>query len=210
MQHFAKCIRRPLSTFGIQNRSSLNLTIIIQFLINVNTYSTDIKVKISISFPFPTRRKIVRLIKDPSIEFTLVRVNNPRRQSRRSSGSPSFAAVFLREDFWKAGFFVGLSWISNPRTRSSFHAERALSAPPFSSPPPSFLERAALPRPRWIGNFQTVIAYLKGVDKYFRERNRFLRPGLRGERNTRYYFSLSLSPSRFLVFAHWFNQWYFQ
>lgn len=52
--------------------------------------------------------------------------------------------------------------------------------PRLSSPPRSFLEQALL-LTRSIGNFQTVIAYLKGADKYFRERNRwnFLRPGER-------------------------------
>lgn len=63
--------------------------------------------------------------------------------------------------------------------------------PRLSSPPRSFLEQALL-LTRSIGNFQTVIAYLKGADKYFRERNRwnFLRPG---ERSRDIIFSLSLS-----------------
>lgn len=68
------------------------------------------------------RRKIARLIKDPSIEFSLC------QQSEETIQEVLWISFlrgrfFAREDFWKAGFFVGLSWISNPRTRSSFHAD---------------------------------------------------------------------------------------
>lgn len=120
------------------------------------------------------------MIKDPSSLYIYISTirgdNGDNRGKRRRKRRASRILDLLREAVFYERIF------GKPASLSASHEFLIPDAIPL------FTRKGLCPRlstalllTRSIGNFQTVIAYLKGADKYFRERNRwnFLRPGER-------------------------------